>query len=90
MSSSAARNPSPEELPGRPAASLYVLGATPTRPAPVGPVQRFAIVLSELPGGEAFVLDSATGQVWSRDASHASYGPKLQTQTPEEPTGSGQ
>lgn len=70
--------------------ALYFLGATPTRPAPGGPVQRFAIVLSDLPGGEAFVLDTATGQVWSRDGSHAFYGPKLKTQTPDEPNGSGQ
>jgi len=68
---------------------MYVLGATPTRPAPAGPVQRFALVHSNLPGGEAFVLDTVTGEVWPRQgrggSTNAFYSPKLKTQTPDEP-----
>lgn len=68
---------------------MYVLGAAP-RPtvASEPPIRRFTLVLSNLPGGEAFVLDTATGEVWprqSRGGANAFYGSKLKTQTSDEP-----
>jgi hypothetical protein len=69
---------------------MYILGASP-RPTPSDPVRRFAIVLSDAPNGDAFVLDTATGQVWPRHGrggrSDVFYAPKLRVQTPEEPNG---
>jgi hypothetical protein len=67
---------------------LCVLGATPRLLSPEA-VGRFTIVLSHLPGGDGYVLDTVTGQVWPRnvpgrrDASF--YAPKIGTQKPAEP-----
>ena len=66
---------------------LCVLGATPRLLSPEA-VGRFTIILSNLPGGDGYVLDTATGQVWpkySNGNTEAFYAPKLKVQAPAEP-----
>jgi hypothetical protein len=66
---------------------LCVLGATP-RLLSSEAVGRFTIILSNLPGGDGYVLDTATGQVWpkySNGNTEAFYAPKLKVRVAEEP-----
>ena len=67
---------------------LCVLGAVP-RQSPLGPVGRFTVATSHVVPGDAYVLDTMTGQVWRQDhargRSDAFYAPKLTAQAPGEP-----
>jgi len=66
---------------------LCVLGAMP-RLSPPGPVGRYALVVSHISDDNNYVIDTTTGQVWSRSAQGRSdvfYAPKLRAQTPAEP-----
>jgi hypothetical protein len=63
---------------------LCVLGAAP-RLLSSEPVGRFTIVLSNLPGGECYILDTASGQVWPKSPWEAFQAPKLKVFSAQEP-----
>jgi hypothetical protein len=58
-------------------AVLCIVGATPNL-MPSAPCGRFTMVISNLPGGDAFILDTVTGQAWSRNTLYGDFTePKL-------------
>jgi hypothetical protein len=66
-------------------AVLCILGATPS-PVPSAPCGRFTIVVSDA-NADAFVLDTVTGQVWSRNTLYSEnfIKPKLVAEKPRDP-----
>jgi hypothetical protein len=67
---------------------MFALGAAPRLASP-HPVERYALAVACVPGGEDYVLDTVNGQVWPRHVrgrlDTSFYTPKIGAQKPAEP-----